>query len=244
MNDNAAKNQEPAERSLRSRLVRYWRRTGRSLFVMIVLLLAFRSAVADWNDVPTPSMNPTIVEGDRIFVNKLAYDLRVPFTGWRLARWSAPERGEIVVFFSPENGVRMVKRVVGLPGDEVALRNDQLFINGQSAEYGPLSQSISSDVPADSRLQRIFAEECVDGDCHAVMFLPQISTPARNMRPTTVPAGHYFLMGDNRDNSKDSRFWGFVPMEQIVGRSSIVVLSLDRGNYYIPRWDRFFQSLP
>src|SRR5215203_3557595 len=89
--------------------------------VMVVVLTSFRSAVADWNVVPTGSMNPTILEGDRILVNKLAYGLRVPFTSWRIANWSGPGRGDVVVFFSPADGERLVKRVVGLPGETVTL---------------------------------------------------------------------------------------------------------------------------
>src|SRR5271170_4889031 len=98
----------------------------RGFAAFIVLMLVFRSALADWNSVPTGSMKPTILEGDRIFVNKLAYDLKVPFTTWHLAEWANPKRGDIVVFYSPEDGTRLVKRVVGLPGDVVELRNEQL----------------------------------------------------------------------------------------------------------------------
>src|SRR5438128_1882312 len=93
--------------------------------VTVLLLCSFRSAVADWNIVPSGSMNPNIVEGDRIFVNKLAYGLKVPFMTYHLAHWSGPQRGEIVVFYSPADGTRLVKRVVGVPGDTVALVNDR-----------------------------------------------------------------------------------------------------------------------
>ena len=86
--------------------------------------------MADWNDVPTGSMKPTILEGDRVFVNKLAYDLKVPFTTWHITEWSNPHCGDIVVFFSPKDGKRLVKRVIGLPGDTVELQNERLVING------------------------------------------------------------------------------------------------------------------
>ena len=104
--------------SSRYSIVRFWRWV-RPIIAVIVVLSAVRSSVADWNDVPTGSMNPTIVEGDRIFVNKLAYDLKVPFIQWRLARWSAPQRGDIIVFESPADGQRLVKRVVALSGDTI-----------------------------------------------------------------------------------------------------------------------------
>ena len=107
-------------------------------FVMIVLVMtSFRSAIADWNVVPTGSMNPTIVEGDRIFVNKLAFGLRVPFTMWQVAQWSQPSRGDVVVFHSPHDGQRMVKRVIALPGETVELIANRVFINGRPAAYQP-----------------------------------------------------------------------------------------------------------
>ena len=114
-----------------------WHET-KSLLLLLIILTAVRSAIADWNDVPTGSMNPTIVQGDRVFVNKLAYDLKVPYTTWHLAQWSDPKRGDIVVFFSPADGTRLVKRVVGMPGDKIEMVNEQLFINGQKSKYEPI----------------------------------------------------------------------------------------------------------
>ena len=112
------------------RLAKLWRGWVKPFLVVIIIGTSFRSAVADWNDVPTGSMNPSIVEGDRIFVNKCAYDLKVPFTLWRVAEWSGPHRGDVVVFYSPADGRRLVKRVVGLPGETIEMRNTVLFING------------------------------------------------------------------------------------------------------------------
>jgi len=100
----------------RQKLGRFLHRHVRPFAFMVLLLCTFRSSIADWNDVPTGSMNPTILEGDRIFVNKLAYDLKLPFTTWHVAAWGDPGRGDVVVFYAPD-GTRMVKRVVGLPGD-------------------------------------------------------------------------------------------------------------------------------
>src|SRR5271168_4257282 len=123
----------------RERWKNVWRE-AKSLLMLILILTAVRSAIADWNDVPTGSMNPTIVEGDRVFVNKLAYDLKVPFTTWHLAQWSNPKRGDIAVFFSPADGIRLVKRVIGLPGDAVEMIDDRLLINGVPAAYGALPE--------------------------------------------------------------------------------------------------------
>src|SRR5499427_8372884 len=120
----------------KDRLNRFWREWMRPLLVILIITSSFRSAIADWNVVPTGSMKPTIIEGDRIFVNKLAYDLKIPFTTIHLAKWSDPKRGEIVVFDSPKDGTRLVKRVVAVPGDIVQLDRNVLMINGQPAQYG------------------------------------------------------------------------------------------------------------
>jgi signal peptidase I len=116
-----------------SKAVRFVRQQIMPLVLIVVTLCSVRSSVADWNDVPTGSMKPSILEGDRIYVNKLAYGLKVPFTTWHLARWDAPHRGEVVVFFCPKDGTRMVKRIAAGPGDTLQLVDNRLFINGQPA---------------------------------------------------------------------------------------------------------------
>src|SRR3954466_10033334 len=121
--------------TLRSRMRKLLKEEVLPLAILAVVLFSIRSSLADWNDVPTGSMKPTILEGDRVFVNKLAYDLKVPFTTLHIAEWSAPRRGDIVVFYSPKDGRRLVKRAVGLPGDMIELRDDQLFINSEAVEY-------------------------------------------------------------------------------------------------------------
>jgi signal peptidase I len=226
----------------RERWKNFWREI-KGLALIILVLTAVRSAIADWNDVPTGSMNPTIVQGDRVFVNKLAYDLKVPFTTWHLAQWSDPKRGDIVVFFSPVDGIRLVKRVVGLPGDSIQLVNDRLLINGHRAEYHSLPADTGRDVPADHDGQRLYAREVLAATpSHAVTLLPQ-RLAMRTFGPTNVPPGQYFVMGDNRDNSNDSRFWGTVERNRIVGRASMVVISIDHQHYFEPRWHRFFTGL-
>src|SRR5258707_4743278 len=108
----------------------FLRKEAKPLLITLLVLFAFRSAIADWNDVPTGSMKPTIIEGDRVLVNKLAYDLKVPFTTWHIAQWDNPKRGDVVVFYSPADEVRLVKRVIGLPGDRIELKNNEVFVNG------------------------------------------------------------------------------------------------------------------
>ena len=208
----------------------------------ILVVTSFRSAIADWNDVPTGSMKPTILEGDRIFVNKLAYDLKMPFTTWHLAQWDDPQRGDIVVFYSPKDGKRLVKRVVGLPGDKIAMWRNQVILNGEPLKYDSLEQSFIQQLPPDQQQEHLFFEERLLERQHLVMFTPQ--RPSLNsFKPIEIPEGQYFMMGDNRDNSADSRFFGFVERKQIVGRATRIVLSLNYDNYYLPRWQRFFSKL-
>ena len=221
---------------------KYWRQEIRPLLILAVVLFSIRSSLADWNDVPTGSMRPTILEGDRVLVNKLAYDLKVPFTTLHLAEWGNPQRGDIVVFFSPHDGKRLVKRVIGLPGDTLELRQNALVVNGQKLEYQPLAEELLRDIPAADRAGRTFASEQLPGQTHAVLGDPAL--PAlRDFGPYQVPEGKYFMMGDNRDNSFDSRYWGPVERKQIVGRATAVVMSLDKNNYYAPRWQRFCTPL-
>jgi signal peptidase I len=227
----------------KSRLGRLWRWV-RPILVVVVVLSALRSSLADWNDVPTGSMNPSILEGDRVFVNKLAYDLKVPFTQWRVARWSGPRRGDIVVFESPADGKRLIKRVVGLPGDTIEMRSDRLILNGQSLPYefgepgtGPASEQ---SPPAG---QPLVGSEDLGGRAHPIQVVPGIRA-MRSFGPLVVPQGRYFVMGDNRDNSFDSRYFGTVEADRIAGRAVGVALSVDPDHHYRPRWQRFFTALP
>ncbi|UCD27595.1 MAG: signal peptidase I [Planctomycetota bacterium] len=224
-------------------ILKLWREWVRPLLMVVIVLSAFRSTVADWNDVPTGSMKPTILEGDRILVNKLAYDLKVPFTGWQLLEWGGPQRGDVVICYSPESGIRLVKRVIGLPADRVEMRNDQLIINGRLVGYEKLDPEIINQIPADQQKRHIFAAEKISRKTHPVMITPDQPAP-RFFGPVTVPDGQYLVLGDNRDNSRDSRSFGCVPHDMIVGRAVAVVLSVDRDNWYAPRWNRFFRSLP
>ncbi len=211
-----------------------WHEWLRPVALVAAVMLPFRSAIADWNVVPTGSMNPTIVEGDRIFINKLAYDLKIPFTTTHLAQWADPQRGEIVVFYAPDDGLRLVKRVIGLPGDVLELRDERMTINGVALSYAPLPGSDAATV---------YARELLGEHPRTLQIQPELRA-MRSFGRVTVPQGSYFMMGDNRDNSRDSRYFGFVPRAQIVGRALAVVASLDPERYYLPRTERFFKSLP
>ena len=220
-------------------MARIWRDWVKPLLVVGLVLGTFRSAVADWNDVPTGSMRPTILEGDRLFVNKLAYDLKVPFTLFRLREWRDPARGEVVVFFSPHDGKRLVKRVIGTPGDRVEMRDRVLYVNGAVARQEPIDLS-RFDVTEPRGV--VAATEQIGAHRHPVFG--NLDRPSMtSFVPVVVPAGSYLVMGDNRDNSFDSRFFGFVSRESIVGQATAVALSMDWARYR-PRWDRFFTRLP
>jgi signal peptidase I len=229
-------------KALRDRARHWWRKEIRPSLILVLILLSIRSSLADWSDVPTGSMKPTILEGDRVFVNKLAYDLKVPFTTWHIAQWGNPRRGDIVVFYSPKDGTRLIKRVVGLPGDTLELRNNDLVINGQPVAYKPIAEELLRDVAFADRTDHIFAAEQLPGQTHAVAGYPAV--PAmRSFGPYLVLKNHYFMMGDNRDDSFDSRYFGPVERKRIVGHATAITLSFDRKHHWEPRWDRFFSAL-
>ena len=211
--------------------VRTWKENKSFLFFM-VLMFVFRSSFADWNTVPTGSMKPTIIEGDRILVNKMAYDLRLPFTHICLHKVSDPARGDIIVFDSEISGKKLVKRVVGVPGDIVELQRNVLRINGQTLPY----QGISSDSLTQDKLENLLGIE-------HIVRVNKNGSSLSSFAPVKVPAGFYLALGDNRDNSADSRVIGFVPRDEIVGRSRSVVLSLNYDNFYMSRSNRFFYTL-
>lgn len=213
-------------------LLKLWKE-NKSLLVFISLMLVFRSAVADWNDVPTGSMKPTIVEGDRIFINKMAYDIRVPFTHISLVKLAEPQPNDIIIFDSVASDKRLVKRVIGVPGDKISMRNNQLFINGQAIAYEIKEKSIESHHESN---------ETINGQSHTIR-LNNVASQLANFTTVTVPTDRYLVLGDNRDNSADSRVIGFVPRNEIIGRSSKVAFSLNYENYFLPRSERFFHSL-
>jgi len=222
-----------------------WQEWFKPFLFVLVAVGSLRSAVADWNDVPTGSMRPTILEGERIFVNKVAYDLKIPFTSVRLFEWGNPQRGDIVVLYSPADGKRLVKRVVGLPGDRLALVQGRLLINGAPVQYLPLDEGDREQLGLEGAVEPVekLVWEQLGQHQHPVTWTP-MQPAVRNYGPVEVPAGSYFVMGDNRDNSRDSRWFGFVDRSRIVGRATAVVISLDPEAHYAPRWHRFFHAMP
>lgn len=221
---------------------RLWREY-RGTFAFLFFMLMFRSAWADWMTVPTGSMNPTILEGDRILVDKHVFGLRLPWTLIRLTDGRDPQRGEIVVFDSPVDGISLVKRVAGVPGDVVAIDERGLSINGVYADYSAGDPALVDTLLSATRALEpaVYREGGVLPE-HDMLRMPYPSA-REYFGPVRVPDGMYLMLGDNRDNSADSRYIGFVPRRNIVGLTKRVAVSFNPENYYLPRPGRYFDEL-
>lgn len=224
-------------------LGKQWREWRWYAFFVCFVWVPLRSAVIDYSPVPTGSMNPTILEGDVVWVNKLAYGLRVPLTQHYLTRWAEPQRGDIVVVLSSLDGTRLVKRVIGVPGDTVALRDNRLVLNERAVDYEPAVVPYGDTIARRLQPRAFFAEENLAGVEHPVMGLRGAGAATRNFPTVTVPPNGYFLMGDSRDNSRDSREFGFAARNAILGKAEGILVSLDINDTYLPRTDRFFDAL-
>ncbi|PWW38238.1 signal peptidase I [Chromohalobacter israelensis] len=195
---------------------------ARSFFPVLLIVLVLRSFVVEPFQIPSGSMRPTLKVGDFILVNKFTYGLRLPVINTEILDLGEPERGDIMVFRFPDDpSVNFIKRVVGLPGDRIRYEDKQLYVNGQ-----PVAKSVTDDDADDAPGERQF-EERLGGVAHAIYNNPQ--DPGPQMREVVVPDGQYFMMGDNRDHSNDSRYWGFVPEENIVGEAFAVWMHWDGG---------------
>jgi signal peptidase I len=214
---------------------------NKKFFLFIILMSVFRSAIADWYTVPTGSMQPTIQEGDRIVVNKMAYDIRVPFTNIAMINIAEPQHGEIIVFESAAAELRLIKRVVGLPGDTVAMVNEVIFINGKPAKYDRTSNQNAAKTTVN--YQERFANETLGKITHKIKVDEGASDQYSNFGPVTVPENKYLVLGDNRRHSADSRFYGFVPKHELKGKATAIAFSVDYDNYYLPKPNRFLQGL-
>ena len=217
-------------------------RANKGFILFMLLFGVFRTAVADWNPIPSGSMRPNLLEGDVVLVNRLAFDLKVPLTNVVLARLGEPARGDIVIFKSPKDGTRLIKRLVGLPGDVVEMRDERLVINGQVSSYdliGAVPEEVGSSGKTTTALQLV---ETSGARQRPILVMPQIQA-ARNFGPVLVPQGQFMMLGDNRDNSADSRFIGFVPRALLVGRAERVLVSADIKGNWMPRGSRFLKAL-
>ena len=216
----------------------WWVEYSVSFFPVILIVFLLRSCLVEPFKIPSGSMIPTLLVGDFILVNKFAYGIRLPVLNRKIADVGALQRGDVVVFRYPvDPSLDYIKRVVGLPGDRVEYRNKRLSINGRAVPTRQVEDYLSRESMQYSRRyletlngvehQIIVEEDAPAFVAHARAF-PHAGNCNYNMAglACTVPPGHYFMMGDNRDNSSDSRVWGFVPDENIVGKAFFIWLNL------------------
>ncbi|MDT8320144.1 MAG: signal peptidase I [Xanthomonadales bacterium] len=199
---------------------------SRSLFPVLLIVLLFRSFLFEPFKIPSGSMIPTLLIGDFIVVNKFAYGLRLPVVDTKIVPIGEPERGDVVVFRYPvDPSINFIKRLVGLPGDTVTYRNKQLFVNGEALSTESLGRFSSDDIKCTTpRPDAVRLRENLGGVVHDILI--HENSRGRDGQ-WQVPQGHYFVMGDNRDRSNDSREWGFVPAENMMGRAVGVWLNFD-----------------
>lgn len=209
----------------------------KSLGFAFLVVFAIRSMVIEPFKIPSGSMIPTLLVGDHIFVNKMSYGLKIPFTEWFMDpvyfwKMDGPARGDIIVFKFPRNPeIYYIKRVVGVPGDKITVEDKTVYVNGEPLARQPVEgaeRQAKLDIIDPTKYNHesllLFREDL--NEDKPVIMLDQGNYMAANSPEATVPPGHYFVMGDNRDHSNDSRFWGFVPMEYIKGRAFVIWLSL------------------
>jgi len=229
----------------------WWVEYARSFFPILLIVLILRSFLVEPFRIPSGSMRPTLLEGDFIVVNKYAYGLRLPGSGTKVFSVGDPKRGDVIVFKHDKNGesMDMIKRVVGLPGDHIQYKNQTIYINDVPVKKDFKMEKEDSDMHGMKTLVREFTEQL--GDVKHPIFVhanPSLFShyPYDDV---IVPAGSYFAMGDNRDNSGDSRVWGFVKDEDIQGRAFGVWMSWDSlENSWLPwnkiRWHRLMTGIP
>ena len=193
------------------------------LFPVLLLVLVFRGFIFEPFRVPSNSMMPTLLTGDFILVNKFDYGLRLPILNSKIIDFSKPERGDVIVFRYPNyehsagySGVDFIKRIVALPGDTISYEKDQLSVNGESVEYRKIGSYQGVDSGKAMSGYRHIREKINEAD-HDILLHPL--GYSRELSKTTVPEDHYFVMGDNRPHSSDSRFWGYVPESYILGKA-------------------------
>lgn len=220
--------------------MKHWISGNKGFVLFLFGMLFVRSAMADWYVIPSGSMYPTLLVGDRVISNRLAYDVKIPFTDVIVKHIADPQRGDIVTFTSPKDGVRLVKRLVAVPGDIVEMRNEHLIINGVEANY-QADSSMNVPLTPGYHGEQIALYEEFSQRRHAIMLMPERAA-YRDFAPVKVPEGQYLMLGDSRDNSADSRYIGFVKRELLTGRVEHVAYSLDSERYHMPRLDRFLKT--
>jgi signal peptidase I len=197
--------------------------------------------MADWNYVPSSSMNPTLIAGDRVVVNKLAYSLRVPFTLKEIKRWAKPVAGDVITFDSPADGINLIKRVVAVEGETVSMAANQVFVNGVAQSRSLVEAARLVPTEQGTLSLQVWREQ-LGAYGHETALIPELNH-FTDFEPVQVPAGHVMVLGDSRDNSRDSRFIGFIDMQRITGRAERVVMSHNPEHFYLPRASRWWLPL-
>ena len=212
---------------------------ARAFFPVILLVFVLRSFVVEPFRIPSGSMLPTLYIGDFILVDKFRYGIRLPIINLRIFPTGSPKRGEVMVFRYPhDDSTNFIKRVIGLPGDEIVYDQKRLYINGAAAQQVK-ADSYQLETPS-QELDVIEYSEVVGASTHSI--LNDRGRSSRSMM-ISVPEGSYFVMGDNRDHSNDSRFWGFVPERNIVGRAFLVWFSWNSNDGGV-NWSRIGHTIP
>ena len=223
------------------RVNKTWETIKELLWILLVVFM-IRWIFIEPFRIPSGSMIPTLLVGDQLMVNKLVYGAQIPLTTRKLFDLKKPKRGDIIVFkFPPDPGEDYVKRVVGLAGDEVWVRNGVLLINGKEVPREFVEPYTGPNDTGPCPGYDLYLEK-LDGRQHDIL-LCHVSHENDNYGPVKVPEGMVFGMGDNRDNSADSRVWGTIPVNNIKGKALIIHLPLDPTRHYFPRWDRFFKII-
>jgi signal peptidase I len=211
------------------------------LFPVLLLVFIFRGFIFEPFRVPSNSMMPTLLTGDFIVVNKFDYGFRLPITNTKLVEFSKPNRGDVIVFRYPNyeknpgySGVDFIKRIVAIPGDLISYSDDQLVINDKAIEIKNIGPYIGVDSGKSMNNYKL-AQEFISALPHEILINP--NRRSKGIPEITIPEGHYFVMGDNRSHSSDSRFWGFVPEEYIIGRAIGIWMHWD-WNYNTMQFSR------
>jgi signal peptidase I len=215
---------------------------SRSLFIVFLVVFLIRSFLFEPYVVPSGSMLPTIQLGDFVLVNKFAYGERLPFIGTQIIPVGTPHAGDVAVFKDPANPqISLIKTIIGVPGDRISYVNKQLYVNGKPVPQTFMATRVE---PNNANLGSVIVREyqsTIGGKTHDIYSTPAV--PAKDFKNLVVPKDSYFAMGDNRDNSDDSRMWGFVPAKNLTGRAAIIFFSWDSTTHSI-RFNRIGKFLP